>query len=298
MRECSQSKLSENAAGLTTFPIASTFASSAPAFSAAEIGAEFGTGQLLTAFMITSTFLLGFATGPSVFSSISELYGRKPPYVVGFVLYTVLIIGQPLAKNAATFAITRFLSAFMSSATLSVSPGVLMDIHPPETRGLGLSLFLASLYLGPVMGPIVGESAHSEASRLSPESLTFSSSRAGAYVSVEVNWRWVFWVMLIYAGVCAAIVIFLLPESYAPVILKKRAQRLRKAGDTQAWATHERMNFSLSAGKYSCSGCALVLRADPNVTSRETCHLVPDADLCERAYSHRPDRLHESSVRR
>lgn len=106
---------------------------------------------------MTSLFLCGYILGPSIFSSLSELYGRRPPYIVGFALYTAFIVGQPLAKNAATFAVTRFLSGFMAAASLSISPGCLMDVHPPLTRGLGLSLFIASLYLGPVMAPLVGE---------------------------------------------------------------------------------------------------------------------------------------------
>lgn len=47
-------------------------------------------------------------------------------------------------------------------------------------------------------------------------------------VQSHATWRWVFWVgMMIFAGVCTAIMIQTLPEKYAPVILHK-AKRLRK----------------------------------------------------------------------
>ena len=55
--------------------------------------------------------------------------------------------------------------------------------------------------------------------------------------------------MLIFAAACLVGIILLLPETYAPVILKKKAQRRRKAGDTQIWAQQERIDFSVSAGE-------------------------------------------------
>lgn len=46
------------------------------------------------------------------------------------------------------------------------------------------------------------------------------------FISV-VNWRWSFWVGLIFAGLTAPIVL-LTPETYAPVLLQQRARKLRK----------------------------------------------------------------------
>ena len=52
------------------------------------------------------------------------------------------------------------------------------------------------------------------------------SPSISGFVSV-VSWRWTFYVDLIIAGVCLA-VLFFLPETYGPTILKKRAKRMRK----------------------------------------------------------------------
>jgi MFS family permease len=43
----------------------------------------------------------------------------------------------------------------------------------------------------------------------------------------ELNWRWAFWIALIFAGVSLALLL-LLPETYGPVILRHRAEKLRK----------------------------------------------------------------------
>lgn len=46
------------------------------------------------------------------------------------------------------------------------------------------------------------------------------------YVSM-VNWRWTFWIGLIISGVSLPLVL-LMPETYAPILLQRRAQRLRR----------------------------------------------------------------------
>lgn len=58
------------------------------------------------------------------------------------------------------------------------------------------------------------------------------------FVSV-VSWRWTFWVGLIVAGASLLFLSFL-PETYGPIILKKRAKRMRKeAGNPNVFAAIE-----------------------------------------------------------
>jgi MFS family permease len=53
------------------------------------------------------------------------------------------------------------------------------------------------------------------------------------------GWRWSFWIGLIVAGITLVVLLFL-PETYAPVLLKKRARKLRKeTGNPQIFAPSE-----------------------------------------------------------
>lgn len=70
-------------------------------------------------------------------------------------MYTIFHIGQALAQNIETLLVTRFISGFFACAPLTNSGGVIADIWDPETRGLAVSLFTASVFMGPVLGPIV-----------------------------------------------------------------------------------------------------------------------------------------------
>lgn len=42
------------------------------------------------------------------------------------------------------------------------------------------------------------------------------------------SWRWLFWVCTIFSGACLILTALTLPETYAPIILKKKAARVRK----------------------------------------------------------------------
>ena len=64
----------------------------------------------------------------------------------------------------------------------------------------------------------------------------------------SLSWRWVYWVMTIFAGACTIVAIITLPETYAPVLLVKRAQKMRKedpVGCKDLYAQHEKQDWSV-----------------------------------------------------
>lgn len=73
-------------------------------------------------------------------------------------------------------------------------------------RGLAMGVFSAMPFLGPAIGPV-----------------------AGGFLSEKSSWVWVAAVIAIFSAVLTAIESVLLPETYAPVLLRKRAALLSKA---------------------------------------------------------------------
>ena len=58
--------------------------------------------------------------------------------------------------------------------------------------------------------------------------------------------RWTFYVLLIWSGIQLCGIIFLVPETYHPVLLRKKAIRLREETGNPAWrAPIEKMNKSV-----------------------------------------------------
>ncbi|KAF8649063.1 hypothetical protein AX16_006036 [Volvariella volvacea WC 439] len=204
-----------------------TFASSAPTATTHLLMREFNISQEVSD-LITSVFLLGYVFGPLFWGPGSELVGRRPIFILTLSLYTIFHLGQALATNTQTLLVTRFLSGFFAVAPLTNCGGVIADIWPAVGRGPATSLFTASVFLGPVMGPIV----------------------SGYIVQSDVSWRWVFWVMMMFAGACTILTIVCLPETYAPILLAKKAKKLRKVAQkdgkpSELYAEHERQDWSI-----------------------------------------------------
>lgn len=119
--------------------------------------------------------------------------------------YIAFTVACALAKNMNTLIAFRFLQGCWSVAPLTIGAGSLADMVAPQRRGAAMSLWSLGPLLGPVIGPI-----------------------AGGFLSQAEGWRWIFWVIAIATGVSAIAALFILSESYAPILLERKAKRLRR----------------------------------------------------------------------
>jgi membrane glycosyltransferase len=64
-------------------------------------------------------------------------------------------------------------------------------------------------------------------------------------VNPHLGWRWTEYIEAIWAFTITTLLLFFLPETYGPVLLKKKAQRLRKeTGDQAYWHPQENIEVS------------------------------------------------------
>lgn len=150
-----------------------------------------------------SLFVLGFAIGPLIWAPLSEIFGRRHIFTISFAFLTAFNAGAAGSKNIETLIILRFLAGCFGSSPFGNGGGTIADMFPASQRGIAISLFAAAPFLGPTIGPIIGG---------------FLASAAG--------WRWVEGFLAAFSGVLWLCVIFLLPETYAPVLLRRRAAKL------------------------------------------------------------------------
>ncbi|KAJ5563999.1 hypothetical protein N7513_000241 [Penicillium frequentans] len=170
-----------------------------------------------------SIFILAYAIGPLFLGPFSENYGRAIVLQLANMFYLAFNIGCGFAQTTGQLIAFRFLSGLGGSVPLVVGGGVLGDSFRPEERGTASAIFSLAPLLGPSIGPIVG-----------------------GFIAENTTWRWVFWATSIATGVMQVAGLFFLQETYAPQILKKRAQRLRKeTGDPSYQTEEERQNKTL-----------------------------------------------------
>ena len=165
---------------------------------------EFGIGgEVFT--LGVSLFVLGFALGPLLWAPLSELFGRQILFAITYGALTAFNAGAAASKNIQTLIILRFFAGAIGSSPLTGAVGVIADLFAAKERGPAMSLFAAAPFLGPVLGPVIG-----------------------GFIGEKVGWRWIEGVMAMFTGVLWLVGMLVIPETYAPVLQRRRAQKLSK----------------------------------------------------------------------
>lgn len=184
--------------------LAVAYGSAAPTGGLALIEERFGV-SLEVANLVVAIMVIGFAVGPLIWSPLSEQIGRRPVYIISMFLYVIFNIPCAVAKNIGTLLVCRFLCGVFASSGLSLAGGSIADVWNTEERGYAIAYFAAAPYCGPVFGPIVS-----------------------GWINVgSGRYSLLFWVNFAFAGF-AGLLMAIIPETYAPVILKRRAKKMRK----------------------------------------------------------------------
>ncbi|KAL5360339.1 major facilitator superfamily domain-containing protein [Aspergillus floccosus] len=152
-----------------------------------------------------SLFVVGFAIGPLLWAPMSELWGRQYLFLVSYCGLTVFNSAAAGAPNIQGLIIFRFFAGAFGSSPLTNAGGVIADLFQAKDRGVAMSIFAAAPFLGPVIGPV-----------------------AGGFLGMNAGWRWVMGLLAAFAGALWIIAGLIVPETYAPVLLRRRAAKLSK----------------------------------------------------------------------
>lgn len=185
----------------------STITSSVGTGATAQYIAQFGISQEVAA-LVLSIYMVGFCIGPPLWAPLSELYGRRIVNYISVPGYFFFNIGCALAPNIQTLLVCRFLVGLFAAAPQSNSGGTISDIWLPKVRLWPMFTYSLSAFMGPTLGPLVG------------------GFLAGDDVESE-RWRWIYWMLCLLSAVSMALVVAIQSESYAPVLLNRKARRLR-----------------------------------------------------------------------
>ncbi|AFR92671.1 membrane transporter [Cryptococcus neoformans C23] len=174
----------------------------------------FGVSSEVIALTVSLT-VCGFGTGPLLWSPLSELLGRRWLWAIPTAIYIIFNIPCALAPNIGCLLASRFLCGFFGSAPLTLAGGTIADVWGPDERGFAIAIFAAAPYTGPVIGPLIG-----------------------GFIGKYAGWRWIYWVNMISAGV-VWLASLIIPETFAPVILKKRAKQMRYDSQDDSYVTEQ-----------------------------------------------------------
>ncbi|MFL5895777.1 MAG: MFS transporter [Thermoleophilaceae bacterium] len=132
---------------------------------------------VILAYMIASTVLVVTA------GRLSDLFGRKRAYVLGFLVFTAASLGAGFAADGTQLILWRILQGIGGAFLFANSSAIVTDAFPRRQLGLAMGTNTMVAAVGLVLGPVLG----------------------GALVAI--SWHWVFWFNVplgLFASVWAA----------------------------------------------------------------------------------------------
>ena len=168
--------------------------------------------------MGVTLYVLGFASGPTLWAPASELYGRRWPITIGLFGYSIFTIGTATAKDVQTIMLTRFFAGFFAASPLSIVPAVFADLYNNQYRGVAIAMFAMAVFVGPFASPFTG----------------------GFITMSYLGWRWTMYISAIMGFLASALLLLFFRESYGPVVLMQKAATLRR--QTRNWGIHAKQD--------------------------------------------------------
>ncbi|KAI6006335.1 major facilitator superfamily domain-containing protein, partial [Pisolithus orientalis] len=165
-----------------------------------QVQEEFGTSNTLATLGV-GLYNLGVVFGVLFGGPLSELYGRRPVYIVSSICFVAFSLGSTLSLNIFALLICRTLMGLFGSPVFSIYGGSVADLFTPEERGPVVALFTLVLQGAPTIGPV-------------------PSSLLGPFFP----WRRLLDLITIWGGVLATVTILFVPETEPRTIRRKIAE--------------------------------------------------------------------------
>ena len=142
-----------------------------------------------------TSYMIFQGLAPTVFGDLADMVGRRPVYLLGFIIYIGANIGLALQNNYVALFILRCLQSTGSSGTVALGSGVVADIATSAERGKYIGYVSFGPMSAPALAPILG-----------------------GVLSQFLGWRAIFWFLTIMAVVYLLVFIVSFPETGRKVV--------------------------------------------------------------------------------
>lgn len=153
-----------------------------------------------------AVMLICYGFGCELWAPWSEEFGRWPVLQLSLLLVNIWQLPCALAPNFASIIVGRALIG-LSCAGGSVTLAMVADMWEPDEQQYAVAFIGFSSVAGSLLAPIFG-----------------------GFISTYLEYRWVFWVQLIFGAVAQTMHFFLVPETRSTILIDREAKRRRKSG--------------------------------------------------------------------
>ncbi len=134
---------------------------------------------VITIYIITSAITI------PIIGKLTDMYGRKPFYIAGIVIFTIASFLSGLSQSMMQLIIFRGIQGIGAGAMIANAFTVIADIFPPAERGKYQGIISAVFGLSAIIGPSLG-----------------------GFITDTLSWHWIFFVN-VPIGI-AVVVLFIL----------------------------------------------------------------------------------------
>jgi DHA2 family multidrug resistance protein len=151
---------------------------------------------------VLTSYLAANATILPISGWLSAHLGRRNYFLVSIAVFTIASGLCGMATSLEQLILFRVIQGLAGGGLQPSSQGVLLDSFPPEKQGAAQTMFGIAALLAPVVGPTLG-----------------------GYLTVNYNWRWIFYINLPVGALGFLASYFLVDD---PDYLKKERAELRR----------------------------------------------------------------------
>ncbi|TEY42661.1 hypothetical protein BOTCAL_0387g00110 [Botryotinia calthae] len=169
-----------------------------------QILEEFHSHSSFDQTLLVTIWELGEGIGPFFIAPLSERFGRLPVFHFGNFLALCCLVATALSVDIPMVIAFRFLTGCCLSI-LTLGPAIVGDLFHMEYTGVTMALVMGTQMIADFISPV-----------------------AGSYIAQDLGWRWSIWLAVNVLGFFSSLLLVVYRETYAVVILKRKAKRLQK----------------------------------------------------------------------
>lgn len=140
--------------------------------------------------LTVTTYMIFQGITPMFIGGFADTAGRRPAYVICFVVYIAANIGVASCQNYAELLVLRSLQSAGSSSTVALCQAVVADTITSAERGQYIGITVLPIVLAPSLGPVLG-----------------------GILAQYLGWRSIFWFLTIIAVITLVAMLLFFPET-------------------------------------------------------------------------------------
>ena len=140
---------------------------------------------------VTTSYLLASTVMVPLYGKLSDIYGRKPFYILGMAIFLAGSALSGTSQNMTQLILFRGVQGLGAGAMLPIVQAIIGDIFPPSERGRWQGMMMAVFGLASIIGPW-----------------------AGGAITDHWGWRYVFYVNMPLGALALIFCVVALPSVY------------------------------------------------------------------------------------